>query len=97
MFRKIEVECDNFLLVELLNLGGGDSSSVVEVRLIHQLFFRDWNLRIRHVSRIVDGVVDVMDKVISVSDSRLHLFQSPSDTVNDLLQKNIYDVGIVSI
>lgn len=36
-FRKVEVECDNTLLVELLLSGGGASSSLMELQLLHQV------------------------------------------------------------
>ncbi|MBA0830189.1 hypothetical protein Goarm_014733, partial [Gossypium armourianum] len=36
-FRNVEVECDNALLVELILFGGGANSSLVELRLLHQL------------------------------------------------------------
>ncbi|MBA0596587.1 hypothetical protein Gorai_013402, partial [Gossypium raimondii] len=40
--RKVEVECDNTLLIELILSGGGANSSLVELRLLHQLLRRRW-------------------------------------------------------
>ncbi|MBA0831769.1 hypothetical protein Goarm_016207, partial [Gossypium armourianum] len=39
-FKKVEVDCDNILLVELILSGGGANSSLVELRLLHQLLCR---------------------------------------------------------
>lgn len=39
-FRKVEVECDNTLLVELILSYGRANSSLVELRLLHQLLCR---------------------------------------------------------
>ncbi|KAK5793184.1 hypothetical protein PVK06_034322 [Gossypium arboreum] len=36
-FQKVEVECDNALLVKVLLSGGGVSSNLVELRLLHQV------------------------------------------------------------
>ncbi|MBA0561732.1 hypothetical protein Golob_018533, partial [Gossypium lobatum] len=43
-FRKIEVECDSALLVELLLTGGGANNSLVELRLLDQLLRRRWKV-----------------------------------------------------
>ncbi|MBA0581345.1 hypothetical protein Gorai_023526, partial [Gossypium raimondii] len=39
-FKRIEVECDNALLIELLLATCGVNSSLVELRLLHQLLPR---------------------------------------------------------
>ncbi|KAK5835116.1 hypothetical protein PVK06_010802 [Gossypium arboreum] len=39
-FRRIEVECDNAHLIELLLAGGGAKSNLVELRLLHQLLHK---------------------------------------------------------
>lgn len=36
-FRKAEIESDNALLINLLHSGGGNSSNLVEVCLVHQV------------------------------------------------------------
>ncbi|MBA0792585.1 hypothetical protein Gohar_017073, partial [Gossypium harknessii] len=54
-FRKVEVECDNALLVELLFSSGGASSSLVELRLLHQALRRKWEIRIQHIPRTLNG------------------------------------------
>ncbi|MBA0797550.1 hypothetical protein Gohar_008234, partial [Gossypium harknessii] len=54
-FQKVEVECKNALLVELLLFGGGASSSLVELHLLHQALRRKWEIRIRHIPRTLNG------------------------------------------
>lgn len=39
-FRKVEVECDNALLIELLLSGGGTNSILIELRLLYKLLCR---------------------------------------------------------
>lgn len=41
-FKRIEVKCDNTLWVELLLIGGGANSSLVELRLFHKLLHKKW-------------------------------------------------------
>ncbi|KAK5825589.1 hypothetical protein PVK06_020445 [Gossypium arboreum] len=40
-FRKVEVESDNALLVELLLSGGGASSSLIELQLLHRVLHQE--------------------------------------------------------
>ncbi|MBA0631396.1 hypothetical protein Godav_000274, partial [Gossypium davidsonii] len=56
-FRRIEVKCDNALFVELLLAGGDGNSSLVELRLLHQLLCGRWDVTREH-----NGVADHMIK-----------------------------------
>ncbi|MFQ6662942.1 hypothetical protein Gotur_030624, partial [Gossypium turneri] len=76
-FRKVEVEYDNALLVELLLSGGGANSSLVKLRLLHQVLCRKWEIRIRHIPRTLNGVADHMTKCADTSSSLIRLFRSP--------------------
>ncbi|MBA0808869.1 hypothetical protein Gohar_024573, partial [Gossypium harknessii] len=42
--RQLELECDNALLVEKLLVGGAANSRIPELRLIHQLLSRNWEV-----------------------------------------------------
>lgn len=87
-FWKVGVECDNALLVELLLPGGGASSSLVELQLLHQVLCRKWEIRIRHISRTLNGVADHMTKCADTSSSLIRLFRSPPASVMNLLRKD---------
>lgn len=65
---KVEVECDNALLVELLRSGGAMSNNLVEVRLIHQVFRRNWEVYLCHVPRKINEVADAMAKQTNSDD-----------------------------
>lgn len=47
-YRKVEVECNNSLLVNLILVRATDNK-MLEVRLIHGMLNRSWDIRIRHV------------------------------------------------
>lgn len=53
-FRQIEVEYDNELLVKFLLVGGGDNSSVIELRLLHQIL-KSWRVKIYHILKIYNS------------------------------------------
>ncbi|MBA0576018.1 hypothetical protein Golob_000056, partial [Gossypium lobatum] len=87
-FRKVEVKCDNALLVELLLFGGGASSSLVELRLLHQFLHRKWEIRIRHIPRTLNDVADHMTKCANIGSSLIRLFRSPLASVMNLLERD---------
>ncbi|MBA0743215.1 hypothetical protein Gogos_005923 [Gossypium gossypioides] len=62
--RQVEVECDNVLLVESLLIDGSINSRMVELRLIHGILNREWNVRIRHVPRSQNAIIDYMAKFV---------------------------------
>ncbi|MBA0591300.1 hypothetical protein Gorai_019978 [Gossypium raimondii] len=63
---------------------GGASSSLVELRLLHQLL-RRWKVRIRHILRIQNVVADHMAKCTAIENSSLQLFEDPSASMQGLL------------
>ncbi|MBA0555941.1 hypothetical protein Golob_026086, partial [Gossypium lobatum] len=84
-FQKVEVECDNALLVELLLFDGGASSSLVELWLLHQALRRKWEIRILHIPRTLNGVADHMTKCADTGSSLIRLFRSPPASIMNLL------------
>ncbi|MBA0670984.1 hypothetical protein Goklo_029171 [Gossypium klotzschianum] len=84
-FRKVKVECENALLVELLLFGEGASSSLVELQLLHQALRRKWKIRIRHIPITLNGVVDHMTKCADTCSSLIRLFRAPPASVMNLL------------
>lgn len=95
--QKNEVESDNALLVELLHLGGGINSNLVEVRLLHQTLRRDWETRVWHISRNANTIADAMAKHTSLGDSMLNLFQGPSVLIRRFLRDDNYGTSDISI
>lgn len=76
-YKRVEVESDNALLVELLHSRGGVSSNLGEVRLIHQLLQRNWEIYLRHVTRNVNKTADIIAKLIDFRNSSLRVFSAP--------------------
>ncbi|MBA0757703.1 hypothetical protein Gotri_020776 [Gossypium trilobum] len=83
-----KVVCDNALLVELLLSGGGTSSSLMELRLLHQVLRRKWEIRIRHIPRTFNGVADHMTKCDDTCSFLIRLFRSPPASVMNLLGRD---------
>lgn len=73
-YRKIKVDCDNALLVDLLNSGRGTSNNLVEVRLLHQVLRLNWEVRIQHVQRMLNEVANAMAKQTVLGDLMLQLY-----------------------
>lgn len=49
---------------------------------------RKWEVRVRHILKSLNGVMDHMAKYVDTGDSLIHLFIVPSDLVRSLLDKN---------
>ncbi|MFQ6631245.1 hypothetical protein Gotur_008821 [Gossypium turneri] len=58
-FQQV-VESDNALLVDILQNGLAENNSVAEVRMIHTWVSKNWQVRIRLISRDCNRVVDCM-------------------------------------
>lgn len=41
-FQKLDLECDNALLIEIILVGGAADSRQIELRLIHNMLIRRW-------------------------------------------------------
>lgn len=96
-FKKVEVECDNMLLVELLHSGRGANGKIVEVCLIHQMLQRGWEVCVRYVLRDANVVADAMAKITIGDDLQLQLFQKPSVAVNRFIQDDSFNASTVPI
>lgn len=90
-YWKIEIESDNALLVELLLPGGGATSNIVELCLLHQLIHRLWQIRLKHIKRDQKGMADHLAKCAASGDSLLQLFAVPPMSVRPLLDKDQHD------
>lgn len=84
-YKKVEVECDNLLLVELLQSGGGANTRIVEVCLIQQMLQRGWQVKVSYVSRVANVVAETMAKISTGNVFGLQFFQvSPAAVVQFL-------------
>ncbi|MBA0790527.1 hypothetical protein Gohar_015169 [Gossypium harknessii] len=81
----VEVECDNALLVESLLDGGSVNSRMAELLLIHGILNSEWNVRILHVPRSQNAVVDHMARLAISGPPSLVVFEKPPTLVQGLL------------
>ncbi|MBA0696556.1 hypothetical protein Goari_003100 [Gossypium aridum] len=44
-FQKLEIESDNALLIDTLCNGSTTVSNIAEVRMIHEWFYKDWEVK----------------------------------------------------
>ncbi|MBA0807688.1 hypothetical protein Gohar_023478, partial [Gossypium harknessii] len=58
----VEVESDNAVLIDTIINGFAANSNTVEVRLIHEGCNRNWQVKLRHVLRESNKVVDCLTK-----------------------------------
>lgn len=80
-FRKVEVECDNVLLVGLLVPGRAVNSTLVELRLLQRLLCRKWDIS-------KNSVVDHLMKRAYMRGFLLHLFEASPNSIIILLHED---------
>ncbi|KAK5818693.1 hypothetical protein PVK06_023637 [Gossypium arboreum] len=85
-YRQLKVEYDNAFLVETFVAGSANSNNLVELRLINGFLKQDWKIRIRHISRSQNMVVDRMAKCVYYNPLGLILFEDPSISIQDILE-----------
>ncbi|MBA0745494.1 hypothetical protein Gogos_008068, partial [Gossypium gossypioides] len=61
-FEMVEVENENALLLDTIISGFAANSNTVEVRLIHEWCNRNWQVKLQHVLRESNKVVDCLTK-----------------------------------
>lgn len=76
------------MLVDLLTLGVGVDSGLVEVCLLHQILHCKWKVCVQHIPKSINRVADHMAKLSSPSVSLMPIFQSPPMSVLGLLDKD---------
>lgn len=84
-FRKLELECDNGLLVETILAGGAADSRRTELRWLHSMLIRSWKVCVRRIPRVQNTVVDQLTKLINLEFMRFNLMKSPSSSIKELL------------
>ncbi|MBA0572159.1 hypothetical protein Golob_002518 [Gossypium lobatum] len=88
-FRQVEMESDNALLIDTIRNDFVENSNIVEVRLIHEWCNRDWQVKLRHVRRESNKVVDCLAKTAGGGMTQLfELVDTPSH-VRRLLEEDI--------
>ncbi|MBA0762820.1 hypothetical protein Gotri_012384 [Gossypium trilobum] len=73
----LKFECDNTLLIEIILASGVADSRLTELRLIHNMLIRPWEVRVRHIPQAQNIVVDHLTKIIDPELLRFHLLEEP--------------------
>ncbi|KAK5825353.1 hypothetical protein PVK06_020177 [Gossypium arboreum] len=84
-FLKLELECDNGLLVETILAEGATDSRMTELRLLHSMFICPWEVRVRHIPQAQNIVVDQLTKFVSQELIRFNLMEDPPSSIRELL------------
>ncbi|MBA0586668.1 hypothetical protein Gorai_017401 [Gossypium raimondii] len=50
-FQKVEIKSDNALLIDTLHNGLAAVNNIVEVRMIHEWFYKGWEVKCRLILR----------------------------------------------
>ncbi|KAH1056517.1 hypothetical protein J1N35_034582 [Gossypium stocksii] len=50
-FQKLELDCDNGLLIETILARGATNSRMTELRLLHSMLICPWEVRVKHILR----------------------------------------------
>lgn len=82
----MEIESDNELLLKSLVIGSVVSSNLTELRLINDFLKRDWKIRIRHILRSQNMVVDQMVKCVYYNPLNLTFFKDPLIFIQEILK-----------
>lgn len=96
-YKRVEVESDNALLINLLQSGGGVNINLVEIRLLHQTLRRNWTTRLRQVVRELNTIADFMTKHTTTSGFTIQLFRDPLTSVRPLLHHDSGRINLVSV
>lgn len=90
-FRRIEIECDNVVIIDGLRNGLAEAvSSIDEVQLIHELYIDEWQIKFGHISRDNNRVADQLVKSSGDRINSLKIFENPPTSIKNLLEEDIY-------
>ncbi|KAK5840961.1 hypothetical protein PVK06_009869 [Gossypium arboreum] len=84
-FWKLELECDNTLLVEIILTGGAADSRLMELQLIHHVHIQSWEVRVRHIPLVQNTVANLLAKIEDPELLRFHLLEELPPFVWELL------------
>ncbi|MBA0613627.1 hypothetical protein Godav_014022, partial [Gossypium davidsonii] len=87
-FWKLKLECDNTLLIEIILAGSAVNSRLTELRLIHYMLIRSWEVRVRHILRAQNTMVDLLVKIEYPELLKFYLLEEPPPSVRELLLTN---------
>ncbi|MBA0711538.1 hypothetical protein Golax_010706, partial [Gossypium laxum] len=87
-FWKLELECDDTLLIEIILADGAVNSRLTELRLIHYMLIQYWEVRVRHILRAQNTVIDLLVKIEYLELLKFYLLEEPPPSIRELLLTN---------
>ncbi|MBA0702049.1 hypothetical protein Goari_027025, partial [Gossypium aridum] len=85
---RVEINCDNAMLLDIIRNGFASISNIVEVWLIHEWYNKDWKVKFRHVLRGSSKVADCLAKTAIEKLNQVVLFPVPPQYVIRLLEED---------
>lgn len=82
--RRVELECDNSLLVEIILAGGVAASGMVELWLLHDLMIHPWVVHLRHIPRVQNSVADASARLVNPTMTQFNVMEVPPLSIKDL-------------
>ncbi|MBA0739072.1 hypothetical protein Gogos_012370 [Gossypium gossypioides] len=91
-FQKVEIKSDNALLIDTLRNGLVAVNNIVEVRTIHEWFYKGWEVKCRLIVRDSNKVVDCLDNEARGRMNQLVVLNDPPQNVRHILEEDIQHV-----
>lgn len=85
-FKRVEAQCDNAIVIEMILAGHAANSKLSELQLIHQLLDRNWRVHFRHIQRDQNKVADRMTKLSSLHYNEIQIFTKNPELIKSLLK-----------
>ncbi|XP_016737875.1 uncharacterized protein [Gossypium hirsutum] len=70
-FKQVEVESDNTLFIDIIINGFVANNNTMEVWLVHEWCNREWQVKLQHVLKESNKVVDCLAKAVGGGMNRL--------------------------
>lgn len=84
-YRKVELECDNSLLVKSIIAGGAVVSKMMELRLLHGMLIRPWVVRLCYIPGTQNAMMDCLAEIVNLILLQFTLMEDPSQSIRELL------------
>lgn len=93
-FKKVELECNNSLLVESILVGAAATSGMVELQMLHDMLVRPCVVHLRHIPLSQNAVADCLAKLVNSTMAQLTTMEVPSQSVRNLLLRDFHMLSL---
>lgn len=85
-YRRVELECDNAHVVDIVHSGLAPLSKISDIQKIHVLCCREWSIQVRCIPRKLNMVADHSTRRSNLPMGRLVFLDEPPHEVFPLFQ-----------